>query len=535
MQANTIVTATDSPTGTVKTGKNSSSANLDISFNQMLDKEIYNSKKPELDMARPASRPVPPAKSNNTSNNVNATNIKTAGNNGNDNNLDTKENTTTPVSSQTVSKSDKPESDSGKLEQDDGTTEKDDDIGTQILALVGNLAAPPITTDVKAAAAPAPVDTAKTDSLAAIGANTAKNLTDPADATLASLNKSGPDTLDKTDLQSGNQLKAISVQQRATDETDVSRIAAQIMASQPAGKTSEKVVTGNASPADAAILTGKTKSAEANGDISLTPVVADSEASATTPFIRQTTSTADKSTATKASEAKTNDIDLGNKLADKPVDSHATATNIDTAKSFSRDIAQAKDALSEHAVEVKVNPANKDLPQVVAAPPTVQVVNASQFNAANALAAEQISTRVGSAGWDKAVGQKVVWMVGEGLQSAELTLNPPDLGPLQVVLKVSNDQASANFSSAQPEVREALEAALPRLKQMLSDAGVQLSGFSVNSQSAGQGQSFADQQARSTSGSNTRISNETIDSPVNTASTTTAKAISNNGLVDTFV
>jgi flagellar hook-length control protein FliK len=33
-------------------------------------------------------------------------------------------------------------------------------------------------------------------------------------------------------------------------------------------------------------------------------------------------------------------------------------------------------------------------------------------------------------------------MVGSEEQTASLTLNPPDLGPLQVVLSVSNDQAT---------------------------------------------------------------------------------------------
>jgi flagellar hook-length control protein FliK len=38
-----------------------------------------------------------------------------------------------------------------------------------------------------------------------------------------------------------------------------------------------------------------------------------------------------------------------------------------------------------------------------------------------------------------------------------MELNPPDLGPLQVVLSVNKDQATAAFSSAAPEVRQALE------------------------------------------------------------------------------
>ena len=65
-------------------------------------------------------------------------------------------------------------------------------------------------------------------------------------------------------------------------------------------------------------------------------------------------------------------------------------------------------------------------------------------------AAEQsLSAQVGTDAWENQVGQKVVYMVGSEEQTASLTLNPPDLGPLQVVLSVTNDQASVTFSSNQ--------------------------------------------------------------------------------------
>lgn len=96
-------------------------------------------------------------------------------------------------------------------------------------------------------------------------------------------------------------------------------------------------------------------------------------------------------------------------------------------------------------------------------------------------AAERLAPPVGTSAWDQALGQKVVWMVAGEQQSASLTLNPPDLGPLKVVLNVSNAQATATFSAAQPEVRQALEAALPKLREMLGEAGIQLGQASVNS------------------------------------------------------
>ena len=55
--------------------------------------------------------------------------------------------------------------------------------------------------------------------------------------------------------------------------------------------------------------------------------------------------------------------------------------------------------------------------------------------------------RVDSGGWSDALGQRVLWMVTQQQQTAELSLNPPDLGPLHVVLSIDNDQASVMFMS----------------------------------------------------------------------------------------
>jgi flagellar hook-length control protein FliK len=99
---------------------------------------------------------------------------------------------------------------------------------------------------------------------------------------------------------------------------------------------------------------------------------------------------------------------------------------------------------------------------------------------AAAAAEEALSARVGTEAWEHQVGQKVVYMVGSEEQTASLTLNPPDLGPLQVVLSVTNDQASVTFSANQEEVRQALENALPRLREMMSESGIALGNATVN-------------------------------------------------------
>ena len=120
---------------------------------------------------------------------------------------------------------------------------------------------------------------------------------------------------------------------------------------------------------------------------------------------------------------------------------------------------------------------------------TAQASALQTAQAAGSVPTDRLSARVGTPAWDNQVGQKVIWMVGGEDQSATLELKPPDLGPVQVVLNVSNDLASVTFSSQQLEVRQALENALPRLREMMSESGIALGNASVNAGAEGrQGQ-----------------------------------------------
>lgn len=110
------------------------------------------------------------------------------------------------------------------------------------------------------------------------------------------------------------------------------------------------------------------------------------------------------------------------------------------------------------------------------------------FGNSEPLPALPVVPRVGSAEWSGVVGEKVVWMASQRHQVAELHLNPPNLGPLEVRLTISNDQASALFVSHHIAVREAIEMALPRLREMLADNGIMLGNVTVGSESFGQQQ-----------------------------------------------
>lgn len=77
-------------------------------------------------------------------------------------------------------------------------------------------------------------------------------------------------------------------------------------------------------------------------------------------------------------------------------------------------------------------------------------------------------------GWDQALSERVLWAANQKMQSAEIKLNPPQLGPIEVRIQMHQDQAQVSFTSQHAAVREALEAALPRLREMFSANGFEL-------------------------------------------------------------
>ena len=83
--------------------------------------------------------------------------------------------------------------------------------------------------------------------------------------------------------------------------------------------------------------------------------------------------------------------------------------------------------------------------------------------------------------WAREFSEKVVWMVRDNLQMAQIKLNPENLGQLEIRLTINNDQASVWFTAPIAQAREAIESAIPQLRDMLSSQGIQLGQASVSS------------------------------------------------------
>lgn len=97
-----------------------------------------------------------------------------------------------------------------------------------------------------------------------------------------------------------------------------------------------------------------------------------------------------------------------------------------------------------------------------------------------------IQTPVGNREWAGELGQRLVMMVSSKLKSAEIHLNPKDLGPVEVRIRMHEDKAHVVFTSQVAQTREALEQAVPRLREMLDQNGVALGNVDVQDHGAHQ-------------------------------------------------
>ncbi|MBK1822677.1 flagellar hook-length control protein FliK [Burkholderia orbicola] len=161
--------------------------------------------------------------------------------------------------------------------------------------------------------------------------------------------------------------------------------------------------------------------------------------------------------------------------------------------------------------------------------------------AAGAIAAANahvLAPHVGTADWTDALSQKVVFLSNAHQQSAELTLNPPDLGPLQVVLRVADNHAHALFVSQHAQVRDAVEAALPKLREAMEAGGLGLGSATVSDGGLASQQQQPNPQQTNAYGQSARRGNggpSAVDAPVDAAqSAPVAARASRAGLVDTF-
>lgn len=89
---------------------------------------------------------------------------------------------------------------------------------------------------------------------------------------------------------------------------------------------------------------------------------------------------------------------------------------------------------------------------------------------------------VNSPDFDEAFGARIGWLADQKIGHAHIRVTPHDMGQIDVKLQLDGDRLHATFTSANAEVRQALESSLPRLREMLGEQGLQLAQADVGQQ-----------------------------------------------------
>ncbi|MBV8034389.1 flagellar hook-length control protein FliK [Roseateles sp.] len=159
-------------------------------------------------------------------------------------------------------------------------------------------------------------------------------------------------------------------------------------------------------------------------------------------------------------------------------------------------------------------------PAGVAAPGTTPVSAGARVHAA-----------LQSSAFAPELGARVSLLAVDGVQQAELQLNPADMGPVAVQIVVDGAQAQVSFHAAQAETRQALQQSLPELAAALQGQGLTLAGGGVFQQASQDGR-HGEAQADGPEGSGSRTAGSGGGADGGTAVAPPARRVV--GLLDTF-
>jgi flagellar hook-length control protein FliK len=136
-------------------------------------------------------------------------------------------------------------------------------------------------------------------------------------------------------------------------------------------------------------------------------------------------------------------------------------------------------------------------------------------------------------GWSEAVVDRVMWLSSQNLKSAEIQLDPAELGRMEVRIDMNKDQAQVTFMSPHAGVRDVLEGQMQRLRDMFTQQGMSMD-VNVSDQSRGwrgEGGGDGDGRGRRGAGSAVAGDEEVVRGSLEIGS---SRATGGRGLVDYY-
>jgi flagellar hook-length control protein FliK len=138
-------------------------------------------------------------------------------------------------------------------------------------------------------------------------------------------------------------------------------------------------------------------------------------------------------------------------------------------------------------------------------------------------------------GWSEAVVDRVMVMSSQNLKSAEIQLDPAELGRLEVRISVNQEQSQVTFASPHAAVREALDAQMHRLRELFAQQGMNQLDVNVSDQSLSRGwQGQEGDSGRGRGGASGEPFGEEDELHLSTVESTRTNSVSTRGLVDYY-
>jgi hypothetical protein len=141
-----------------------------------------------------------------------------------------------------------------------------------------------------------------------------------------------------------------------------------------------------------------------------------------------------------------------------------------------------------------VNPAV--LPAATSAPPNVPVTTlADPLTTPLRVPDPALQHELRAEQFAEQVGRRMLQQIREDRWTVNLQLDPQRLGPMEIELQLEGNQVTAQVGVANAEVRHLLESALPKLRESLDSAGLNLANWSFAQSGAREFREFAQQSA----------------------------------------
>ncbi|MBA1277365.1 MULTISPECIES: flagellar hook-length control protein FliK [Pseudomonadaceae] len=135
-------------------------------------------------------------------------------------------------------------------------------------------------------------------------------------------------------------------------------------------------------------------------------------------------------------------------------------------------------------------------------------------------------------GWSEAVVDKVMWLSSQNLKSAEIQLDPAELGRMEIRIDMNKDQTQTQVTFLSPHagVRDALEGQMQRLRDMFAQQGMTMD-VNVSDQSKGWQGDGSESRSRSVAGVSATGDEEIVGG---TLEVSTSRSGGDRGLVDYY-